>query len=278
VATAADTATDAPKLEPIKLTVFSPTGAAGETITVDPADFGGKVNKQLLHDVVEMYRANQRAGTHSTLRRGEVAGSTKKVFRQKGTGNARIGSKRTNKRRGGGTAKGPKPRDYEYHLPRKAVRLATRMAVLAKLQADAVVVVDDLAFDKPKTKDMAGVLKALKIGDATCLIGFAGAQTNVYKSARNIRGVEAKPASDFNVYGILRPKKLLLTRAALDELRKGSPAKKAMPADEAGAKAEAGRAERLKAYKDAKKAALSQAKAKAEKKAAKAAAAKGVTG
>lgn len=259
------------KAEPIKLTVFSRAGAAGETITIDPADFGGKVNKQLLHDVVEMYRANQRAGTHSTLRRGEVAGSTKKVFRQKGTGNARIGSKRTNKRRGGGTAKGPKPRDYEYHLPRKAVRLATRMAVLAKLQADAVVVVDDLAFDKPKTKDMAGVLTALKI-DTTCLIGFAGAQPNVFKSARNIRGVEAKPTSEFNVYGILRPKKLLLTRAALDELRKGNPAKKPMASDEAGAKAAAGRTEKLKAYKDAKKAAVAKAKAKAEKKTAKAAA------
>ena len=101
---------------------------------VDPAEFGGKINKQLLHEVVLMYLANQRAGTHSTLRRGEVAGSTKKLFRQKGTGNARVGTRRTNKRRGGGTAKGPKPRDYEYHLPKKAVRAATRMAILSKFQ------------------------------------------------------------------------------------------------------------------------------------------------
>src|SRR5213075_2252212 len=97
-------------------------------------EFGGKISRQLMHDVVLMYRANQRAGTHSTLRRGEVAGSTKKVFRQKGTGNARIGTKRTNKRRGGGTAKGPKPRDYEYHMPKKAVRAATRMAVRSKIE------------------------------------------------------------------------------------------------------------------------------------------------
>ena len=103
------------------------------TVEIDPADFGGKISKQLMHDAVLMYLANQRAGTHHTLRRGEVAGSTKKLFRQKGTGNARVGTKRTNKRRGGGTAKGPKPRDYEYHLPKKAVRAATRMAILSQV-------------------------------------------------------------------------------------------------------------------------------------------------
>ena len=126
---------------------------------IDPADFGGKINKQLLHEVVLMYLANQRAGTHSTLRRGEVAGSTKKLFRQKGTGNARVGTRRTNKRRGGGTAKGPKPRDYEYHLPKKAVRAATRMAILSKLQDNEAVIVDELKLTEIKTKEMAEILK-----------------------------------------------------------------------------------------------------------------------
>src|SRR6516225_6650128 len=108
----------------LKVNVFNAQGSEVGTVDVDPADFGGKINKQMLHDVVVMYLANQRAGTHSTLRRGEVAGSTKKLFRQKGTGNARVGPRRTNKRKGGGTAKGPKPRDYEYHLPKKMVRVA----------------------------------------------------------------------------------------------------------------------------------------------------------
>src|SRR4051812_36945117 len=166
-----------------------------------------------------MYQANRRAGTHSTLRRGEVSGSTKKVFRQKGTGNARMGGKRTNKRKGGGTTKGPKPRDYSYSLPKKAIRAATRMAILSKLQDQAVVVVDDLPFAEPKTKEMAGVLKALNIGELTCLIGTAGLQPTVYKSARNIRGVEILPAAEFNAYCVLRPKRLLLTKAALQELR-----------------------------------------------------------
>src|SRR5271165_7054016 len=131
------------------------------TVTVDPEEFGGEINKQLLHDVVVMYLANRRAGTHSTLRRGEVAGSTKKLFRQKGTGNARAGTRRTNKRKGGGTAKGPKPRDYEYHMPKRMVRAATRMAVLSKFQDNEAIILDDLVLAEVKTKQVAGVFKAL---------------------------------------------------------------------------------------------------------------------
>src|SRR6202795_374687 len=133
-------------MPPVSLPVYNRQGETVGSVEVDPAELGGKINKQLLHEVVLMYLANRRAGTHSTLRRGEVAGSTKKVFRQKGTGNARIGTKRTNKRRGGGTAKGPKPRDYEYHLPKKAVRAATRMAILSRLQDHEAVIIDELKF------------------------------------------------------------------------------------------------------------------------------------
>src|SRR6266480_4024184 len=141
----------------ISLDIVNRQGEKVGSVDVDPAEFGGEVNKQLLHDVVVMHLANQRAGTHSTLRRGEVAGSTKKLFRQKGTGNARVGPRRTNKRKGGGTAKGPKPRDYEYHLPKKAVRASTRMALLSKFQDNEVVVIDDLTLPEVKTKQMAGV-------------------------------------------------------------------------------------------------------------------------
>jgi large subunit ribosomal protein L4 len=204
----------------LTLNIYNQNGESVSTVEVDPEEFGGKVNKQLLHDVVLMYLANQRAGTHSTLRRGEVAGSTKKLFRQKGTGNARVGPRRTNKRKGGGTAKGPKPRDYEYHLPKKAVRAATRMAILSKFQDQEAVIVDDLAFTEPKTKQMATVLKALKLQGASCLIGTAGMDDLLYKSARNIAGVKVLPASQFNAYTVLRQKRLLLTKAALEELRK----------------------------------------------------------
>jgi large subunit ribosomal protein L4 len=173
-----------------------------------------------------MFRANQRAGTHSTLRRGEVAGSTKKLFRQKGTGNARVGTRRSNKRKGGGTAKGPKPRDYEYHLPKKAVRAATQMALLSRLQDHETVVIDELKLPEIKTQQVAAILGALNIGGLSCLIGLGAAdideEKRVYKSARNIRGVAVTPAKDLNAYVVLKPKRLLLTRAAVQELCKNA--------------------------------------------------------
>ena len=208
----------------ISLSVFNVSGQSVGTVEIDPAEFGGEINRQLLHDVVLMHMCNQRAGTHSTLRRGEVAGSTKKLFRQKGTGNARAGTRRTNKRRGGGTAKGPKPRDYEYHLPKKAVRAATRMAILSKFQDQETIIVDDLALTEIKTKKVAEILKALNLGADTCLIGTAGLNATIYKSARNIRGIEVLPTSDLNAYAVLKQKRLLLTKSALEELRK-KPAK-----------------------------------------------------
>ena len=236
----------------IAVPVFNARGEQTGSVQVDAAEFGGKINKQLLHDVVLMFQANQRAGTHSTLRRGEVAGSTKKLFRQKGTGNARVGPRRTNKRRGGGTAKGPKPRDYEYHLPKKAVRSATRMAILSKFRDNEAAVVDGLTVtgDAPKTKEVAVVLKALakvlkldelaapvpgekerteerikhlkkrKLKNATFLIGTAGLDPKLYRSARNIRGVELMLVAQFNAYTVLQKKRLILTPTALDELRK----------------------------------------------------------
>src|SRR4051794_14330479 len=153
----------------LSLDVYNRQGETVGKVEIDPAEFGGAINKQLLHEVVVMYLANQRAGTHSTLRRGEVAGSTKKLFRQKGTGNARVGTKRTNKRRGGGTAKGPKPRDYEYHLPRKAVRAATRMAILSKFQDQETIVLDELKLTEIKTKRMAEILDTLGLTGTTAL-------------------------------------------------------------------------------------------------------------
>jgi len=214
----------------LTLNVYNRQGDSVGTVEVDPAEFGGEVNKQLLHDVVIMHLANQRAGTHSTLRRGEVAGSTKKLFRQKGTGNARVGPRRTNKRRGGGTAKGPKPRDYEYHMPKKAVRAATRMAILSKFQDNEAVILDDLALSEVKTKQVAGLLKALKLQGTTCLLGTKDYDKNVYLSSRNIPEVEVMPASQFNAYTVLRQKRLVLTRAALDELRQRAPAAKSAAA------------------------------------------------
>jgi len=251
----------------ITVPVVNKTGAEVGSITVDPKDFGGKISKQLMHEAVLMFRANQRAGTHSTLRRGEVAGSTKKLFRQKGTGNARAGTKRTNKRRGGGTAKGPKPRDYYYRLPKKAVRAANRMAVLSKIIDKEIVVIDDFALAAPKTKEVFGLLKALKVGkktteggekdvtlaDTTVLIGTNGIDQGMYRSARNIKGVKVLPVAEFNCYTVLRLKRLLVTRAALEAFIKPPAAPEAAPtaAEEPRVKRR-GRAARIAARKVAK--------------------------
>src|SRR4051812_5933026 len=145
---------------------------AGEKVgeeSIDPADFGGEVNKQLLHDVVLMHRANRRVGTVNTRGRADVAGSGKKMYRQKGTGNARMGSKRTNKRKGGGVAFARRNRDYSYSMPKKAIRLAIRMALLSKFQDGQALIVDGLApagpDAKPRTKDVARVLEAIRRPD-----------------------------------------------------------------------------------------------------------------
>ncbi len=122
------------------------------TYEFDPAELASGINKQLLHDVVVMYEANRRVGTVKTKSRGMVAGSTKKLFRQKGTGRARVGTKRSPIRRGGGHAFAKVPRDWGFRLPRKAVQLATRMALLSKFQDGEATVLDTLAIDQPKTR------------------------------------------------------------------------------------------------------------------------------
>ena len=144
-----------------KLTIYDRKGKKVGTYNVEPTDFAPRINKQLLHDAVVMYQANVRQGSHQTKSRGMVAGSTKKMYRQKGTGNARAGSKRSGIRRGGGHIHRIHNRDYSYRLPRKALQAATRMALAAKVRDDELMVIDDLSFAEPQTKDMVAVLKHL---------------------------------------------------------------------------------------------------------------------
>ena len=201
------------------LKIYNRTGGEVGNYDIDPAEIAPRINKQLLHDVVVMYQANQRQGTFRTKSRGEVAGSTKKMYRQKGTGNARAGSRRSGVRRGGGHIFAKRPRDFGYRLPRKAVQLATRMAIASKIQDEQVVVIDDLSFAAPKTKEMAGILKALKCHEQSVLVVPAAHDINVYKSARNIDRVSISPVSDLNAWIVLLPDRMLVTRAALDAIR-----------------------------------------------------------
>lgn len=201
------------------LTVYDRSGKEVGKYDIEPTDIAPRINKQLLHDAVVMYQANQRQGSASTRTRAQVSGSTKKMYRQKGTGNARAGSRRSGVRRGGGHIFAKKPRDYSYRLPRKSVRLATRMAIASKLKDDEVVVIDELNFDAPATRQMAAVLKALQLDGTSTLVATAAHDVNVYKSARNISQVTVSPVSELNALAVLKPRRMLVTRAALDAIR-----------------------------------------------------------
>ena len=123
------------------------------------------------------------------------------------------------RRRGGGHIFAKQPRDYSYRLPRKAIRTATRMAIASKIKDEQITVIDDLAFDVPKTKEMAGILKALQLAGKTTLIATAEHDVTVYRSARNIAGVTVSPVSDLNALSVLTPRHMLVTKAALDRLQ-----------------------------------------------------------
>lgn len=201
------------------LPVYDRTGKEVGRYEIAATDLAPAINKQLLHDAVVMYQANQRQGTFRTKTRGEVAGSTKKMYRQKGTGNARAGSRRTPVRVGGGHTFAKRPRDFGYRLPRKALQLATRMAVASKIQSESLVVIDDLKFTAPKTKEVAAILKALKLEGQSTLVTTSGYDVNVYKSARNIDRVTVAPVAELNAWAVLTPRRMLVTKAALDTLK-----------------------------------------------------------
>ncbi|QDT01524.1 50S ribosomal protein L4 [Adhaeretor mobilis] len=202
-----------------KLTVHDAKGKKVGTYNVEPTDFAPHINKQLLHDAVVMYQANARQGSHQTKSRGKVAGAKKKMYRQKGTGNARAGSRRSGIRRGGGHIHNIRNRDYSYSLPRKALQLATRMAIAAKLRDEEVTLIDKLEFEQPKTKDMVAVIKTLDCNGGSVLVTTAGYSPNVYKSARNIARVAVSPAHELNALNVLSADRLLFTPEALDVLK-----------------------------------------------------------
>jgi large subunit ribosomal protein L4 len=200
------------------LPIYNRSGAEVGKYDIDPATLAPAINQQLLHDVVVMYQANARQGTKKTKSRGEVAGSTRKMYRQKGTGRARAGHRRSGIRRGGGHIHALVPRDYSYRLPKKAVRSATRMAIASKIDAGDLVVIDELTFTAPKTRDMNSVLRALKLAGTSTLVTTATYDVNVLKSARNIDKVTVAPVADLNALCVLKPRRMLVTKAALDAI------------------------------------------------------------
>lgn len=218
----------------ISVPVYNTAGQTMSTYEVDPAALGVKADengvvdaraqlekcKQLLHDAVVMYESNRRLGTVQTKGRSQVAGSKKKLYKQKGTGRARMGPKRSPIRRGGGHAHHKVPQDWSYRLPKKALRLATKMAVLSKFLDEQVTILDQftLADSTAKTKFVATTLKTLGLEGKTCLLTTENHDPLVYRCSRNIEGVLVSPASDLNAYNVLATRRLVLTKAALDKL------------------------------------------------------------
>ena len=185
----------------------------------DAGDLAPGINKQLLHDAVVMYEANRRVGTARTKSRGMVSGSTKKLYRQKGTGRARAGNRRTPVRRGGGHAFAKVPKDWSYRLPKQAVRLATRMALLSKFEDNEAIVLDTLSVDVPKTKAIANMLEAIGVGGEGCLLAIREQDPQIWRAGRNIPTLSISPCGELNAYQLLRQKRLVVTKDAIDFLR-----------------------------------------------------------
>jgi large subunit ribosomal protein L4 len=203
----------------VAVPVYNMAGSKVGDYEIDPAAIAPKITKQLMHEAVVMYLANDRQGSNKTKTRGEVSGSTKKMYKQKGTGNARMGAKRTPVRRGGGHANARQPRSYYYRLPRKAVQAATRMAIASKLASGSVILLDTLNIDAPKTAVVAKTLKAIGLQGKTATLATAGLNKNAYLSGRNIPGLRVMPVADLNALFVLRPNSLVMTKEAMDWLK-----------------------------------------------------------
>ncbi len=198
--------------------VYSSSGEQVGEMQLSDKVFGEQVNEAVIHEVVVNQMANARVGTSSTKGRGEVRGGGRKPWRQKGTGRARVGSTRSPLWRGGGVVFGPKPRDYSYSIPKKVRRLAFRSALSAKLAEDNMVVLEELNFEEPKTKNMVEILNRFSEGKKAIVV-TGSKNENVEKSARNIPGVIPRTSDRLSVLDLVTYDKLVLTKDAVVRLQ-----------------------------------------------------------
>ncbi|MDD4635872.1 MAG: 50S ribosomal protein L4 [Dehalococcoidales bacterium] len=201
----------------MQLPLYNMAGKIKGNIELDDKVFGIMFNEAVVHQALVRQQANSRQGTASTKTRGEVAGSTRKLFRQKHTGNARAGSIKSPLRRGGGITFGPKPRDYRQAMPKAMRQLAIRCVLSSKASDNQIMVLDELKFEAPKTREMAEVMKALGIGETT-LVALEQPDANVIKSARNIPNIKTIQARQLNIVDIMKYRKLLITESALRQV------------------------------------------------------------
>jgi len=202
----------------MELAVFNEAGKEVGRVTFDEQMLGERIRTKLLHQAVVRYEANRRLGTHKIKSKGERHGSGKKPWKQKHTGRARAGMKRSPLWRGGGNAFGPRPRDYHTGMPVRMRREALKSALLSKFLGKEVKVIDRLEYDAPKTKRFAQTLRKLGLDEGSCLIALPQPSENLAKSVRNIESCFLIPARNLNAYDVLKHKNLLLTQEAVERL------------------------------------------------------------
>ncbi|MFS0675103.1 50S ribosomal protein L4 [Ornithinibacillus sp. 179-J 7C1 HS] len=199
-----------------KVALFKQDGSQAGEFELNEAVFGIEPNTHVLHEAVVMQRASMRQGTHAVKNRSDVRGGGRKPWRQKGTGRARQGSIRSPQWVGGGVVFGPTPRSYSYKLPKKVRRLALKSALSSKVKEENLVVLENLVFDAPKTKEVVKMLGALNVNEKA-LIVTADTDENVVRSANNLQGVKVLTVTQVNVLDLLTHDKLILTKEAAEK-------------------------------------------------------------
>ena len=189
---------------------------AGRTAALDPTIFEIEPNNHIIWLDVKRIQAHERQGTNKTKERSEIRGSTRKLYRQKGTGNARVGDAKSPIRRGGGRAHGARPRSYDHDLNRKEKRLARRSALAYKAQSDAVRVAEDFSMDHPSTRELTDLLDLLDLGDHKVLIATTEVEKEIYQSAKNLPNVNVREVQSVNTVDILDADAVLFQEGALD--------------------------------------------------------------
>jgi len=204
----------------MELTVLNISGKeTGRKVTLDDSIFGIEPNDHAIYLDTKQFMANQRQGTHKAKERGEIAGSTRKIKRQKGTGTARAGSIKNPLFRGGGRIFGPNPRYYGFKLNKKVKQLARKSALSYKASSNNIIVLEDFSLEAPKTKEMVKMGNNLNLADKKSLIVLPEQNKNIYLSSRNVQGVEVVTAGKLNTYEIMKASTLVLVESAVDVLQ-----------------------------------------------------------
>ena len=206
-------------MEVMEIDIFQEDGVeSGRTVALDPAVFAVEPNDHVIWLDVRRIQAHKRQGTSKTKQRNEVTGSGRKLYRQKGTGNARVGDAQSPIRRGGGRAHGARPRDYRLDLNKKTKRLARRSALSYKMINDAVYVVEDFSMDTPNTRELANLVDLLDVEDQKVLLVTTDTEREIYLSSRNLEGVDVQEANSLNTLDIMKAEVIVLQEGAVERV------------------------------------------------------------